>query len=217
MGAIIIGGQPREIDAAPTLTWLECGLTFPRLRWRNSTRSVTWHHTGGEGGSARVHNTLLQRGLSVHFVIERDGRVVQLADTETRCSHAGIGNATSIGVEMVNRADERAIAAGVRRQLVLEEIHGRELMRTTFLPVQISSALRLAEVLSEAYDLPMVVPMAGNDVLATAMPEVEAKAFRGHMGHFHWTANKTDPGLVLLRAIAAHDRRKAAATDDSRT
>lgn len=216
MGTVIIGGTPRDIDA-PTLTWKECGLTFPRLRWRSSTRCVVWHHTAAEGGSARVHDTLVKRGLSVHFVIERDGRVVQFADTETRCSHAGIGNAASIGVEIVNRADERPIAAGVRRQLVLEEIHGRELLRTTFLPVQMSSALKLAELLSEAYDLPMAVPMAGNDVLATAMPEVEAKAFRGHMGHLHWTTNKTDPGLVILRAIAAHDRRKAAATDDDQT
>jgi N-acetyl-anhydromuramyl-L-alanine amidase AmpD len=213
MGEVIIGGQSHSIDA-PTLTWRESGWQFPNLKHRRHTRCVVWHHTAGEGGGERVYRTLLQRKLSVHFVIERDGRIVQYADTETRCSHAGSANGHSIGVEVVNRADMRPIANGVRRELVREVIHGDERIATTFLAPQIASALALAEVLSDAYHLPMAVPMDGNDVLSTVMSERVADVFIGHTGHLHWSPAKVDPGITLLRAIAAHSARKKAAQDD---
>lgn len=212
MGHIVIGGEQYTVDAL-MLTWKESGWHFPALRHRRETRTVCWHHTAGEGGAERVFRTLLQRKLSVHFVIERDGRVVQYADTEARCSHAGSANGHSIGVEVVNRADMRPVANGVRRELVREVIHGDERITTTFLAPQVRSALALAEVLSEAYHLPMAVPMEGSDVLATVMSEPVADVFIGHTGHFHWSRAKTDPGLALLRAIAAHSARKRAAQE----
>ena len=60
----------------------------------------------GRGGSAeKVAAVLRERGLSIHYVIDADGRTVQMADpADTVCYHAGSrANAQFIGVEIVNR------------------------------------------------------------------------------------------------------------------
>jgi N-acetyl-anhydromuramyl-L-alanine amidase AmpD len=207
MGAIYVRGELVSVNA-PTTTYREIPeLSFPKLRHRAETRSVVWHHTGGENGAAGVHATLVARDLSVHFLIDNHGRIHQYADTEARCSHAGSANGYSIGVEIANRANKVPFARGVKRALVIEEIHGVEMMATTFLPAQVTSAIALAEALSAAYDLPMAVPMFGAHVHAGLVPPAELATFRGHLGHFHVSAKKRDPGLVLMEAIAARSVR----------
>lgn len=204
---MLIAGEQVPVDA-PTIAWPATGWAFPGLKHRPTTRSVVWHWTGAEGGAGRVYQTLVERRLSVHFCIERDGRLVQYCDTEARCSHAGAANGCAIGVEMVNRADMSRDAGGISRELVRETIHGEETIATTFLPPQVSTALALAEVLSERYHLPMAVPMSGSDVLPTVMPPGMARVFLGHTAHFHWSLRKRDCGLTLMRAIAAHSLRQ---------
>ena len=64
---------------------------------------IVLHWTGGEGSALSVWSTLMQRRLSVHYVIDRDGQVYQMADPmRTVTYHCGPQNDRSIGVEIVS-------------------------------------------------------------------------------------------------------------------
>lgn len=69
------------------------------------------HYTGMDSAEAAIER-LCDRDWSVsaHYVVEEDGRIVQLVDEDRRAWHAGLGvwagerdvNSASIGVEIVN-------------------------------------------------------------------------------------------------------------------
>lgn len=199
---IIAGG--REIPCAARVV-RNPERTFTN-RKRPTTRTVCWHHTGGDNGAGGVFRTLSLRGLSVHFAIDNDGLITQYCDADAYCMHAGRGNIFSVGVEISNRADKRAVVNGrPTRAVLVENIHGVATPATTFLQPQITAALQLAESLSQAYGLPMAVPTEGGKVVSTLLPDDQVATFRGHIGHFHLSLQKRDPGLALLAAI--HERR----------
>jgi hypothetical protein len=72
------------------------------------------HHTSGRGDTAGVVNTLNQRGLSVQFVVDREGKLHELLPEGTRASHMKTGwgpkgegksNRNMQGVEVIARDD----------------------------------------------------------------------------------------------------------------
>lgn len=97
------------------MTWL--GFDIERAPARNlhpanlkrSIEAVVWHATGG-GGSPLGWLQHQAARVSWHFTIERDGRIVQHAGLDERCSHAGgsklLGrgnvNGRTLGVELSN-------------------------------------------------------------------------------------------------------------------
>ena len=92
------------------------------------------HHTGGRGDVGGVINTLNQRGLSVQYVIDREGKIHQLMPSGSRASHmrkgqgvgAGLSNKNTEGVEIIAKDD------------------------SDVLPVQVEAAKRLAQQLGYA-------------------------------------------------------------------
>lgn len=92
------------------------------------------HHTGGRGDVGGVINTLNQRGLSVQYVIDREGKIHQLMPTGSRASHmrkgqgvgAGLSNSNTEGVEIIAKDD------------------------SDVLPVQVEAAKRLTQQLGYA-------------------------------------------------------------------
>lgn len=92
------------------------------------------HHTGGRGDVGGVINTLNQRGLSVQYVIDREGQIHQLMPSGSRASHmrkgqgvgAGLSNKNTEGVEIIAKDD------------------------SDVLPVQVEAAKRLAQQLGYA-------------------------------------------------------------------
>lgn len=74
-------------------------------------RAFVWHWTGGGNPAETVCRTLRNRRnpktgkpepLSVHYVLDLDGRLVQCADPAgTVCYHAGTANEWSVGCEIV--------------------------------------------------------------------------------------------------------------------
>lgn len=207
MGLILCGGQQVEVPDLTVQTWRYLPkLGFPRLKQRPETRAVILHWTGGTGRHEQVHRTLVERGLSVHFVIDPDGSCFQHCDTITLASHCKGANLFSIGIEVVNPGTDRSTEKPPRA-LTRESIHGVDQVRTTFYPAQVRAALLLTDALCTHYGLPMRVPMAGSDVLATALSPEQLAHWRGVLGHLHVTRTKVDPGLALLRAVAAHPLR----------
>jgi N-acetyl-anhydromuramyl-L-alanine amidase AmpD len=137
-------------------------------------------------------------------VVEPDGTIWQLADASLRCAHAGTANGWSIGVEIVNPALTRQQQGDARRQVVVENIHGRDVVATTFTAEQMHATLVLTEALCRAYGLPLVVPLNETaDVASTVLPGPLLAHWRGVLGHLHLKAAKRDPGLAVLRAISA--------------
>lgn len=86
-------------------------LTPNQLGKRKSTRLIVLHYTASSSldGAVDWLCSPLSKA-SAHFVVGRDGQVVQLADTDAICWHAGKSswkgapavNSFSVGVELVN-------------------------------------------------------------------------------------------------------------------
>jgi hypothetical protein len=79
------------------------------------------HHTGGRGDVGGVVNTLNQRGLSVQYVIDREGKIHQLMPSGSRASHmkkgqgvgAGLSNSNTEGVEIIAKDDSDVLPVQV--------------------------------------------------------------------------------------------------------
>jgi N-acetyl-anhydromuramyl-L-alanine amidase AmpD len=62
---------------------------------------IVLHHTGGST-FLDAYNTLNQRGLSVHYIIDREGTIYYLVDEKRLAYHALGFNDVSIGIEIVD-------------------------------------------------------------------------------------------------------------------
>lgn len=206
MHTFLVDGREAEITV-PVRASKE--LKFSALGKRTETRAVVCHHTGGRRGVEGIFQTLQERGLSVHFVIESDGTIWQLADAALRCAHAGTANGYSVGIEIVNHAGPKNLPRDALREVVREEIHGVERDATTFTVAQVQSALALTHALCRAYGLPHRVPEEEGKLITTVLPKEVRDEYRGVLGHFHVKETKRDPGLVVLRAIQALPVRKS--------
>ena len=100
----------------------------------NERKGFVIHHTGGRGDVGGVVSTLNQRGLSVQYVIDREGAIHQLMPSGARASHmrkgqgvgAGLSNSNTEGVEIIANDD------------------------SDILPIQVEAAKKLASQLGYA-------------------------------------------------------------------
>ncbi len=187
MGEIVIDGRPVAIAAQ-----VNSQFRFESLGRRTETKAVVLHWTGGEGGGAQVFRVLKERGLSVHFLIDRQGVVWQYADAALRCAHVGPGNARTIGIEMTNAANGKSTVYPP----YVETIHGKRFRCTPFSPEQTATAKVLVKALCDAYGLPFATPS-----ISTVLEPKVLREYRGVLGHFHFTRRKVDPGNKLLHEM----------------
>ncbi len=172
---------------------------------KGEVRQIVLHYDAA-GTSAQCFKVLERRGLSVHFMVDLDGTVYQTCDTSVRAYHAGKFNDVSVGIEIANvgayadRAElERLwpVPQGVARPPHLPpparpgplrgRIHGRDLWQQDFTEEQYEALGALVAALCRGLGVPAEAP-TGKGVLRS--PE----AWRGILGHYHLTAQKTDPG-----------------------
>jgi N-acetylmuramoyl-L-alanine amidase len=215
MGTILVGDRQVEVGG-PTARSIDLQFVpgMPATRPRGSKPDLcVWHWSGGEGEAATVARTLRKRKLSVHFVIDRDGVVHQFADPAlVQCGHAGIVNARSVGVEIVNYGIRRARRLwtvpkkGVDRETDTVKIHGKVWTVAHFYPQQTLAAKRLAEALTVSLGIMPLVPLNGGAqwVVDHALTPDQLRAFKGHVGHYHVTDQKQDPGVELIHDLWKH-------------
>lgn len=63
--------------------------------------TIVLHHSGDDKAS-KTYNTLKNRKLSIHYIIDRDGTVYYVLDEDKKAFHAENLNSRSIGIEIVN-------------------------------------------------------------------------------------------------------------------
>lgn len=89
---------------------------------------VILHHTAQESTDKTINTFLLKRTeTSAHYIVGRDGKVVQMVNDYLRANHAGVGkwgnnadlNSGSIGVELDNTGKEPYSAEQIRSLLAL--------------------------------------------------------------------------------------------------
>lgn len=179
MSEIIIAGRPARIDA-PVKQLIGTGLDFIARPTRRETRAVVWHWTGGGGNADRVLQTLRGRGLSINFIIDRDGTIVQCCDANRATAHA---------YDEIRKISANPWSVGI-------EVCGRGGRGVWWTPDQEVSCRALAGVLSAWFGLPMAYPADWRELKA-----YELREFRGHLGHHHVERVKPDPGPLWLPAI----------------
>ena len=83
------------------------------------------------------------------------------------------------------------------------EVHGKKLKPFLgFYPVQIEAFKALAKTLHRAYDIPLVTPMDGENLLRGVDPDVQKGLFKGVINHYHITTRKIDcAGLELDKVL----------------
>ena len=163
-------------------------------------RGVVWHWTGGEGSAEKVAAVLRERGLSIHYVIDADGRTVQMADpADTVCYHAGSrANAQFVGVEIVNRGVAPSLPKRNRPE-VDATVRGRKVHALAFTPEQLAAVAELADRLSADHGIPRVVA-SGTD---TFKPSDLAR-FKGHLEHLHVSDRKVDCCGQIVTHLGMH-------------
>ena len=161
----------------------------------------------GAGACKRV---LEKRGISTHFIIDNDGTIVQLVDTNDTAWHAGKGNKYSIGIDISNayylKYAARYKRKGLEERPIVKDsvVHGIKLKpHLGYYPEQVEAYKALLKFLNEEVGLELEYPKNEDGSLCTGVykPAVRNK-FKGVVNHYNLTRNKIDTaGLQLDKII----------------
>ena len=156
------------------------------------------------------HRVLNKRGISSHFVIDNDGTIYQMVDTQHVAWHAPPVNNISIGIDLSNafytKYQRIYRKRGFGNRPVLEDsiVHGRKLpAHLGYYPAQIEAYKALLKTLCKHYDIPLQCPKDAAGLLwRTVFGDVTRKKFQGVACHYHVTKNKIDTaGLPLVEIL----------------
>lgn len=160
-----------------------------------------WDATLSSSHCARILNN---RGLSVHFMIDNDGTILQALDTNHIAYHAGGWNSLSIGVEITNayypKYQSWYVKNGFGERPMKENVvvHNSKLEPFLgFYDVQLKALAALWAVISVAHNIPLEIPTMNHAV----DPMCRDKKFKGFCAHYSLTKNKIDIAGVNLQSI----------------
>ncbi len=176
---------------------------------RHPTMVVTHWDAALSANSCR--NILKKRGISSHFVIDNDGTIVQLVDTNHIAWHAGIRrvNNASVGIDFSNAVYTKYNKTyekrghGPRPIIKNFRVHGRRLSPFLgYYPEQIQAYKALLKTLNDNYAIPLVCPVDESGSLITTVVEDARKArFKGVVNHYNLTKKKWDASGLQLNDI----------------
>ena len=160
-------------------------------------------------------NVLNRRGISVHFLIDNDGTIYQMLDTQHKAWHAGIsngvgGNPKGIGVEISNayylKYQDWYVKNGFgeRPVFVNATIHGRKMKPFTgFYPVQLNALKALWKAVHIGLDIPLQCPLDDQGRLSdTVNSDCVKGKFHGICNHYNFTKGKIDcAGLDVVALL----------------
>lgn len=179
------------------------------------------HHQGGEGRSKQCFKVLNEREdpkhpgefdyLSVHFEIDQDGVITQMADLDTACYQASGVNQESWGVEIANIGVGQPVHQ-YPRESYTDMVNGttyRNFLK--FFPMQVAAAYKLCVCVNGLLGLPLVIPAATQfKARRNVMPHAELERFRGLVAHYMVTEKKKDPSPHLMDELIVRFSMRAA-------
>lgn len=179
-------------------------------RRKEPIRFGVLHHQAGEGKAKQCYDVLNKRAdpkhpgefdyLSVHFEIDQDGLITQMADLDTVCHQAGGVNAESWGVEIASLGLGHPSQKYPRDQYtdMVNGVTHRDYLK--FYPQQVESAYRLCLYVNAMLGIPFTIPVdaTGMKAIRTVLSKAELEIFRGLIGHYMITEKKPDPSPHLL-------------------
>jgi N-acetyl-anhydromuramyl-L-alanine amidase AmpD len=215
---LIVGGEELPAPGCRVVTWKDPdGMGFQaqggwRPRLRGSAVDLLVLHHDGCRSSRQCFDVLLQRGLSVHLMLDRDGTIYQALDLrEAQAFHAGEVNARSVGVEICNpELVERNDPQDPRPVVALEVTNagsaGARRLVLGFYKEQVAATIALAKAVSGIFGLPSRLPQATSSTSTAGVtrgvdPRVAANQYSGTCGHYHVKDSKVDPGVSLWPAL----------------
>tara|TARA_B100000131_G_scaffold305036_1_gene330624 strand:+ start:1778 stop:2707 length:930 start_codon:yes stop_codon:yes gene_type:complete len=152
---------------------------------------------------------LNRRGVSVHFLIDNDGTIYQMLDTQHAAWHAGHthGNKKGIGVEISNgyytKYQDWYKKSGFGERPIQEHawVHGRKLDPfLDFYPIQIKALQALWYAVHKGLGIPLEYPRNSKTgyVETGIHKDCDRGKFKGFCNHYNFTRRKIDcAGLDL--------------------
>jgi hypothetical protein len=109
--------SPNKIENASTdfPTWSKSMQSYGEMK---KVEGAVIHHTGGGSMSGAIE-TLKQRGLSYHYIIDKDGNVKQLIPGKGIGYHAESYNVNTFGIALVAADDSKVTAAQIAASISL--------------------------------------------------------------------------------------------------
>jgi hypothetical protein len=211
---LIVGGEEVPAPGCRVVTWKSPdGMGFQdQSSWRprqsgTSIDLLVLHHDGCRS-SRQCFDVLIQRGLSVHLMLDRDGTIYQALDLrDAHAFHAGEVNARSVGVEICNpELPERNDTLRPRPVVTLEVTNaggnGARRQVLGFYPEQVTAAIALAKAVAGIFRFPLRLPVATSPTSSAGVTRgvdrrVSTGGYSGVCGHYHVKDTKTDPGVSL--------------------
>jgi hypothetical protein len=148
---------------------------------------------------------LNRRGISVHFLIDNDGTIFQMLDTQHKAWHAGIpnyegGNPKGIGVEISNayypKYQDWYVKNGFGERPVQENghVHGKTLKPfLDFYPVQLEALKALWKAVHIGIGIPLDYPKDSQGNADTGVhKDCERGKFHGICNHYNFIKTKID-------------------------
>ena len=166
--------------------------------------------------SASCAKVLNRRGISVHFLIDNDGTIFQMLDTQHKAWHAGIsngagGNPKGIGVEISNayylKYQSWYIKNGFGERPVQENayVDGKKMKPfTDFYPEQLQALKALWKAVHIGLKIPLSFPENDKGNLSDTVDKDCVKGkFHGICNHYNFTKGKLDcAGLDIPSLLA---------------
>jgi hypothetical protein len=203
--SLIYRGNEIHIEWDKVTRWIdEDGLKLSKYPSLDADRDIKMFVTHWDVclNSKSCVNVLNKRGLSIHFCIDNDGTIHQLADIATVCYHAGskLWNSKTIGVEVSNafytKYQKNYVKAGFGERPVCKNsmVHGRKVdEHTDFYPVQIEALKALYKAIHEGVGIPLETPLDSNgNTTYKVSKEAKDCNFEGFVSHYHLTERKMD-------------------------
>ena len=176
---------------------------------RTPTMIVT--HWDAALSADSCYRILKKRGISSHFVIDNDGTIYQMVDTQHKGWHAGnrAVNACSVGIDFSNayytKYQNWYVRRGFGERPIIEDapMHGRTLEPFLgYYPVQIEAYKALLKGLNDHYGIKLECPLdEDGELLSTVDDTAAAGDFEGVVAHYHLTRRKKDTAGLELDKI----------------
>ena len=184
---------------------LALGGTPDLAKLQSVVYELALHHSGLMR-SKDTFETLQQRGLSVHFILDSDlsGTLYQTLDLRERAYQIGSNNKMSVGVEIDSRAlaskypdaydeaHQKKYGVGPRK-IKLDTIHGMKMKGFDYSDAQYATLIKLAKVLIKIF--PLIKPDFARDengqIIKTQLDN--PTQYHGFLTHFQNTVRKIDP------------------------